>query len=66
MDPSNRGNVMGWGVYRTEPWHLFGVCASRAEADAMQRDAGDEYEAAYGSHKLGTDDFIKGDSVVRG
>ncbi|MFL6519196.1 MAG: hypothetical protein ACJ8NS_03170 [Chthoniobacterales bacterium] len=63
-DRLNPGWVMGWGVYRGSPWHLFGVCASSSEADAMKREAGGEYVAAYGSHRLGSDDFIEGKSEV--
>jgi hypothetical protein len=59
-DPSNRGWVKGWGVYRLDPWHLFGVCPTREAAEAMKSDAGDEYVAAYGSHRLGSNDFIEG------
>lgn len=61
-DPLNRGWVTGWGVYRLAPWHLFAVCASRAEAEATKEDAGNEYVAAYGSHRVGSDDFIESSS----
>jgi hypothetical protein len=61
-DPANRGWVMGWGVYRMEPWHLFGVCASSGDADTMKAEAGSDSVAAYGSHKLGSDDFMESSS----
>jgi hypothetical protein len=63
-DPVNRGWVMGWGVYRMEPWHLVGVCASSGKADKMKGEAGSDYVAAYGSHRLGSDDFVEGSSQV--
>ena len=57
-DPDNKGWVLGWGVARMAPWHLVGVYATKdmAETKAAGMDA--EYKAAYGSHRLGSDDFI--------
>jgi hypothetical protein len=56
---------MGWGVYRMKPWHLVGVCASSEEADKIKGEAGSDYVADYGSHRLGSDDFVVGSSEVR-
>lgn len=58
-DPMNVGWVKGWGVYRIDPWHLFGVCASREHADQMKQRAGGDYVVGYGSHRLDSDDFIE-------
>lgn len=65
-DTVNRGWVMGWGVYRSEPWHLFGVCASQPDADKLKADAGGQYAVTYGSHRLGSDDFVEGNSQAGG
>ncbi len=65
-DPVNRGSVMGWGVYRFDPWYLFGVCASEPEAEIMKGQAGEDCFTAYGSHKLGSDDFVPSSNQVGG
>jgi hypothetical protein len=49
---------MGWAVVRRSPWHLVGVYASKAMAETKAGMLGREYESAYGSHRLGSDDFI--------
>lgn len=60
-DPDNAGSVLGWGVVRNSPWSLHGVFSSKNEAESQATTAGDGYVAGYGSHKLGTDDFIFSD-----
>jgi hypothetical protein len=61
-DPDNKGWVLGWAVLRDRPnpWHLVDVYASKAiaEAEAKRLDAG--YIVEYGSHRLGSDDFVSG------
>ncbi len=64
-DARNPGWVRGWGVYRKEPWHLYGVYASEAEATAAQIKVGSKYKKAFGSHKIGTDDFLTGSAAIR-
>lgn len=59
-DPDNKGWVLGWGVVCTSPWHLVGVYATKDMAETKASDLGDGYEAAYGSHRVGSDDFVTG------
>jgi hypothetical protein len=63
-DPVNANRVVGWAVYRFEPWHLFGFYTSETEARVAQRRAGPTYDVAFGSSTLTGDDFIKGSSEV--
>lgn len=60
QDPDNKGWVFGWGVLRTSPWHLVGVYATKDVAETKAAGLGVEYEAAYGSHRVGSDDFVTG------
>lgn len=57
-NPDNLGWVMGWAVVRRSPWHLAGVYATKDVAETKAANLGDGYEAAYGSHRLGSDDFV--------
>jgi hypothetical protein len=63
-DPVNCNRVVGWAVYRFEPWHLFGFYTGETEARAAQRRAAPTYEVAFGSCTLTGDDFIEGSSEV--
>lgn len=57
-DPLNKGWVKGWGVMRGSPGQLIAVYASKDMAETKIMQLGHEYRAVYGSHRLGTDDFI--------
>lgn len=57
-DPDNMGWVKGWAVFRMDPWHLVGVYATKDVAETKALNMGEEYEAAFGSHCLGSDDFM--------
>ncbi|HGH4716809.1 TPA: hypothetical protein ACJIW5_001833 [Enterobacter hormaechei] len=59
-DPDNNGWVLGWGVVRTSPWHLVGVYATMDVAETKAAEMGVGYDAAYGSHRVGSDDFVTG------
>lgn len=59
-DPDNSGRVLGWGVVRSAPWHLAGVYGSKEAAEMKAAELGDGHEAKYGSHHLGSDDFVSG------
>ncbi|EAP5970146.1 hypothetical protein EIS52_18860 [Salmonella enterica] len=59
-DPDNNGWVLGWGEVRTSPWHLVGVYATRDVAETKAAELGVGYDAAYGSHRVGSDDFVTG------
>ncbi|HBY1580632.1 TPA: hypothetical protein MIQ56_21205 [Klebsiella pneumoniae] len=57
-DLDNEGWVKGWAVSRNNPWHLVGVYATKDVAETKAESLGTGYEAKYGSHRLGTDDFV--------
>jgi hypothetical protein len=58
-DRSNPGCIKGWGVVRLqESWHLVGLFPSKADADRKMQSLGEGYGVRYGSHRMGTDDFI--------
>lgn len=59
-DPDAAGNVMGWAVVRNTPWSFIDIYASKEVAEIESRQLGDGHTVQYGSHKLGTDDFIGG------
>lgn len=50
--------VRGWGVVRQSPWHFVGLFSTEEEASREARKLGAAYEATYGQHCPGTDDFI--------
>ncbi|HDL7801233.1 TPA: hypothetical protein PXP53_004274 [Yersinia enterocolitica] len=52
------GMVLGWGVVRNNPWHLAGVYTAKESAEAEASKLGNQYEIHYGSHRLGSDDFV--------
>ncbi|MBI3439437.1 MAG: hypothetical protein HY054_12455 [Proteobacteria bacterium] len=47
----------GWGVVRQQPWHLAGVFASSADAEALARQMGEGYAVKYGDHAIGSPEF---------
>jgi len=59
-DPDNSNSVLGWGVVQMSPWKFVDIYASKdaAEAEAANRGAG--YSVSYGTHRIGTDDFVGG------
>ena len=62
VDPDNKGWVLGWAVLREKPasWHLVDVYASKAIAEAAASRLSEGYVVKYGSHRLGSDDFVSG------
>ncbi|HEF8785119.1 TPA: hypothetical protein QH450_002032 [Providencia alcalifaciens] len=60
-EPDNKDWVLGWGVVRYAPWHLYGVYLTEAKAKQQIDLLGGEYEVHYGSHRLNSDDFIWGE-----
>ncbi|ORM64527.1 hypothetical protein PRCB_16490 [Pantoea rodasii] len=60
VDEDNPGMVKAWGVVRSNKWHLAGVYGSKEEAAVKADEMGADYFVHYGSHKLGTDDFVWG------
>ncbi len=65
-DPINYDRVLGWAVYRFDPWHLFGFYLTESEARTAQARAGSNYIVAYGSSNVTGDDFIEGSSEISG
>lgn len=59
-DPFNKESVMGWGVVRCYPWHLVGIYSSEEKARWVSEQLGIDYEVVYGSHVLGSHNFIWG------
>ncbi|WKL69431.1 hypothetical protein Q1Z72_12520 [Pseudomonas qingdaonensis] len=57
-NPEIPGNVLGWGVVRSDPWSLAGVYSSKEQAQAEATRVGNDHIVAYGSHKPGTDEFV--------
>ncbi|WP_239688936.1 hypothetical protein [Pseudomonas citronellolis] len=60
VDPDNKGSVLGWGVFRSAPWHFVGICTSKEAAEEKAAAQGPDYAAGYGSHQIGTDNFVGG------
>ncbi|MFU5928090.1 hypothetical protein ACP0JE_06005 [Pseudomonas aeruginosa] len=59
-DPDNTGCVLGWGLIDRTNWHFVDIYPSREVAEAEAKARGDQYTVDYGSHRLGTDDFVGG------
>lgn len=59
-DPDNKGWVMGWAVVRGSPWHLVGVYATKDMAETKVSEFDKNYGVRFGSHRLGSDDFVSG------
>lgn len=62
-DPDNKGWVLGWAVLRDEPessWHFIDIYADKSTAEAEAARHGSKYVVEYGSHRLGSDDFVSG------
>jgi hypothetical protein len=57
-DPRNPGWTLGWGVYRTEPWHLAGLFPDEESARLKAQELGSAYSVGYGSNRDESDDFV--------
>ena len=58
LDADNPGWRLGFGVFRPSPWHLAHVSESKEDADREQFRLGNDYIVAWGSHRMGSKDFI--------
>ncbi|MFJ3073607.1 MULTISPECIES: hypothetical protein [Pseudomonas] len=66
-DPDNEGWVLGWGVLRDRhPWHFVDVYADRNTAKVEAERRGEGYVVEYGSHRLGSDEFVSGAALPEG
>ena len=59
-DPDNADWVLGWGVVHNSPWRFVDIYASKETAEAEAKSRGPRYRVEYGSHRLGSDDFMGG------
>lgn len=58
IDPLNPGWTLGWGVLRGSRWHLAGLFPDQKQAEAFRSELGAGYEVRFGSHRIGSDDFM--------
>lgn len=58
-DPDNAGWVMGWAALRRDPWSFGGIFKFEGQALHKAAALGADFYVEYGSHKLGSDDFIR-------
>ena len=59
-DPNNKGHVLGWGMCRNATWDFVDIYASKDAADAETARLGEGYSVDFGSHELGTDNYLGG------
>lgn len=59
-DPDNFNSVLGWGVAQVSPWKFVDIYASKDAAEAEASSRGPGFSVSYGSHRIGTDDFVGG------
>ncbi|HBO7423966.1 hypothetical protein [Pseudomonas paraeruginosa] len=59
-DPDNPGWVLGWAVVQSAPWRFMDIYASKEAADAEAVLLGEGFAVEYGSHEVGTDNFVGG------
>lgn len=59
-DPDNKGHVLGWGVSRTTTWDFVDIFASKDAANSEATRLGEGYFVDFGSHELGTDNYVGG------
>jgi hypothetical protein len=57
-DPNNKGWTLGWGVYRTSPWHFAGLHPDEVTARKEAEELGSDYRFGYGSNQDGSDNFV--------
>ncbi|PUA20862.1 hypothetical protein C7W93_11645 [Glaciimonas sp. PCH181] len=57
VDPDNSGNVIGFGIVKSSPWHFGGIYSEETDARRIASKLGSQYEVHYGSHRLNSDDF---------
>ncbi|MBS0056948.1 hypothetical protein [Yersinia sp. Marseille-Q3913] len=58
IDPDNKGWVLGYGVFRNSPWHFVETFNTEQEALEKRAEYDSDYKVAYGSHRVGSDDFV--------
>ncbi|WP_175511169.1 serine protease [Collimonas sp. OK307] len=58
LDAGVPGWRVGYGVLRQKPRHLAGVFKTEIEAARFAISTGDGHQVIFGSHRIGSDDFI--------
>lgn len=58
LDPDNPGWVLGWAVLRMSPWDFVGLFLTEKAAHERRTLCGEGYIVRYGSHRIGTSDFM--------
>lgn len=58
LDVGYPGRRLGFGVYRTDPWHLADVFRSQSDAERLKAQLPPGYLVGWGQHRLGSDDFV--------
>lgn len=59
-DPDNPGSVLGWAVVKNDPWTLVDIYPTKDAAEAVCSAKGAGFSVSYGSHQVGSDNFIGG------
>lgn len=54
----DRRSLIGYCVIHRNPWHFLGIYATREEAERHAKQAGNDYEAAFGAYYEKTDEFV--------
>lgn len=57
-DPNAPGSVLGWAVVRTDQQSFIDIFSIKDIAETQATRLGAAYSVKYGSHRLGSDDFI--------
>lgn len=58
VDPDNPSWVLGWAVGRNAPWSFIDIYDNEEVAQIEADRLGNGHIVRYGSHRLGTDEFI--------
>lgn len=61
-DPDNKGWGIGWAVLMDAPgtWQFIDIYADKSTAEVEATRLGNWFVVEYGSHRLGSDDFVSG------
>ena len=57
LDPDYPDRIMGWAVFRVDPWDFAGFFVDSAEARKKRDELGYPYLVRHGTKGIGTDDF---------
>jgi hypothetical protein len=57
--------IVGYGVFRTNPWHLAGVFCTRRQAEAKASQLGSDYQVRWGENRDAIQDFVVTEGEAR-